>query len=233
MNTFNNPLQNATHMLEQRQAFQAWGQTGFPRWHQKWLGSSRVGVLAAVLSSVTFLSGVGLMVLGFNLQSGFFLVLGMTLSVLVMSSFMSSAPTGSSLSSIFNPILNNHSKKNGVWFANESARTLWGPYPQEKKTQLLSTMAHLDERWAPIKSEVLSLINSDLPYVWWEQMAHEIGLGLKQQHEANAHQRQQDEFIQAQTQVQSQIQPALDVSVENGSSAEPHTRAEKTTNILL
>jgi len=77
------------------------------------------------------------------------------------------------------------------------------------------------------------MINSDLPYVWWQQMEYEIGCQLKQQYEASAHQRQQDEFIQAQTQVQSQIQPALGVSVENEGGPLPNTSAEKTNNILL
>lgn len=120
-----------------------------------------------------------------------------------------------------------------MWFARESGRTLWGPYPQEKKTQLLSILAQLGESWAPIKAEVLSLINSDLPYVWWQQMEHEVRSGLDQECKANAQQRQDDEFLQAQTQVQSQIQPTLDVKVETQCGPAQNTSAEKTSNILL
>lgn len=230
-----NPLQNATHMLEQRQEFQVWTQSQSPRWHQKWLGSRSwiLPTCLAILGGSTFLGGMFLFGLGMYSRSNFLTLGGITLSLIVATSFVNPSPGVSIFYNVFHNFLNKHSKKFGVWFANESARTLWGPYPQEKKTQLLSTMAHLDENWTPIKAEVLSLINSDLPYVWWQQMAHEIGSGLKQQCEATTQQRQENEFVQAQTQVQSQIQPALDVKVENEWGPVPNTRAEKTNNILL
>lgn len=234
MKTFKNPLHSATHMLEQHQAFQAWSQTRFPLWHQKWLGSSRAGVLTGGLMGLTCLAGVGLMVLGFNSRSAVLSGLGFTLLMLSAGAFMSPAPDGFMLNNVCNEMLSRHSKEHGVLFQTEQAHILWGAYPQGKKTLLLSNMAQLDESWAPIKAEVLSLINtSDLPYVWWQQMEYEVALGLKQQHEATAQQRQENEFIQAQTQVQSQIQAALDVTVENEWGPEQNTRGEKASNILL
>lgn len=229
-----NPLQNATHMLEQRQAFQAWTQTDSPRWHQKWLGS-RSWISSTCLASLggsAFLGGMFLFWLGMYSRSNFLSLVGITSSLIVAVSFMNPSPDVSIFHSVFHNFLNKHSKKFGVWFARKSAHTLWGPYPQEKKTQLLSILAQLGESWAPIKAEVLSLINSDLPYVWWQQMEHEVRSGLEQECKANAQQRQDDEFLQAQTQVQSQIQPTLDVKVEN--EREPvKTPVEKTSNILL
>lgn len=233
MNTFNSPLQNATHMLEQRQAFQAWSQTNFPLWHQKWLGSSRVGILTGAVMGLTGLAGIGLTALGYHSRSAVLSASGITLFMLSAGAFMSPAPDGLMLNNVCNEILNRHSKKYGVRFKNENASTLWGSYPQNKKTLLLSSMAQLDESWAPIKADVLSMINSDLPYVWWQQMEYEIGCELKQQYEANTHHRQQDEFIQAQTQVQSQIQPALDINIENECDPVPNTSVAKTNNILL
>lgn len=234
MNTSTNPLQNATHMLEQRQAFQAWTQTDSPRSHQKWLGSRSwiLSTCSAILGGSAFLGGMFLFWLGMHSRSNFLTLVGITLSLIIATSFISASSDVSIFHNIFHNFLNKHSKKFGVWFARESGRTLWGPYPQEKKTQLLSILAQLGESWAPIKAEVLSLINSDLPYVWWQQMEHEVRSGLDQECKANAQQRQDDEFLQAQTQVQSQIQPTLDVKVEN--EREPvKTPVEKTSNILL
>jgi len=233
MNTSTTPLQNATHMLEQRQAFQVWTQSHSPRWHQKWLGARSwiLPTCLAILGGATFLTGLSLYALGLYSGSTILGVLGATLSVSVGVPFMCPSVDGRTFYNIFHNALNKHSKKYGVRFANEDAHTLWGPYPQKKKTQLLSSIAQLDESWAPIKAEVLSLINSDLPYAWWQQMEHEIRSELEQEHKTNDQQRQDDEFLQAQTQVQSQIQQD-NVQVEN--NWEPvNTPVGKTSNILL
>ena len=229
MSTSFNPLQYATFMLAQREAFQNWTQGSLAQWHKKWLGSPRAKPVMISLFGLAGLGAMGMMAHGvtggpmapvwFGLG-----VFSFSLSFIALIGVMLVDTTAASC---FNPILNRHSKKYGVWFEANTPEELWGPCPQNEKTQLLSNLAKLDDRWDSIKSGVLSLITtSDLPYVWWFQLQHTIDCELRH-HQHNRNQSEQhSKFIQAQTEVQAQVQ-RVEVEVET----ERH--ALETNNILL
>lgn len=214
VNTSPTPLQTATHMLEQHHAFQAWSQSYFPRWHQKWLGSLRTKPVVEVFLGLTVLFGLGIMALGVAFLSPILAAGGASLTIVSGATLITMADANISLSNILNSIVSHHSKKFGVLFKSKTPDVLWGAYPQEQKTRLLSKMAQLDQHWDGIKSRVLSLINTpDLPYVWWQNMEHTIVCAVNQQHQQTAHQRNEQEFARIQSQIQLQIQPALDVQI--------------------
>lgn len=230
MSKMDNPLAAATHLLAQREAFQQWSDGATARWHKKWLASPRtkfvmMGVFAAGVCGVA--QGIKIADIGGTVG----LVVGLAVIMLSLIVLGCIVADDANVKMWLNPWLNRQSKTYGVTFNTHHPRTLWGEYSQDQKTHLLSQMARLDEKWAAVKAEVLSLVNtSDLPYVWWQQMEQVIEQGWEQQYARNYHLNKHNEFLRAQNKVEAQIQPSVDV--ETGATP-PVDLPEKSTNISL
>lgn len=211
------PLTAANHLLAQREAFQNWSQGRLARWHQSWLGGLSFGAIGASFCGLVSLGGAVLMAIGISTHNTQWANMGMASSSICGSLFLGMMVENWCVSSWCNPVINRQSTKYNVRFHQLPAKTLWGKYPQERKTQLLSQMAKLDERWDTVKSTALALIdNSDLPYVWWQQMEEMVEAGLTQQQQQQIQTQQKEEFLRAQQHVQLQVHvPNVEVQTEH------------------
>lgn len=206
MNKISDPLTAATALLAQREAFQKWSQGRLARWHQNWLGSLSLGAIGASFCGLVSLGGAGLMVMGISTHNTQWASVGMGISSICGGLFLGMMVENWFPSSWCNPLINRQSTKYNVWFRQLPTKTLWGEYPQEQKTQLLSQMAQLDEQWDTVKSTALALIDgSDLPYVWWQQMEEIVNWGLTEQQEQKLQAQQKEAFICAQEHMQLQV----------------------------
>jgi len=217
MNKISDPLASANYLLAQREAFQNWSQGRLARWHQNWLGSLSLGAIGAAFCGLVSLGGAGLMAMGISTHNKELTSIGMGVGSVCGGLFLGMMIENWCVSSWCNPVINRQSTKYNVRFHRLPAKTLWGEYPQEKKTQLLSQMAQLDERWDTVKSTALALIDgSDLPYVWWQQMEEIVNWGLTEQQEQKLQVQQKQAFLRAQEHVQLQVHvPNVEVQTEH------------------
>jgi len=222
MSKIADPLTAATHLLAQREAFQKWSQGRLARWHQSWLGGLTLNTIGALFSGLLSLSGIALMAMGLSTHNKEWASLGMAFGSVFGGVCMGMMIDKWYSSSWCNPLINHQSKKYHVRFHHLPTKTLWGEYPQEKKTQLLSQMAQLDEQWDTVKSTALALIDSaDLPYVWWQQMEGIVAAGLTQQQQQQIQTHQKEAFLRAQQNVQLQVHsPSVEVQSERSVEAQ-------------
>ena len=232
MSKIADPLTAANHLLAQREAFQMWSQGRLARWHQSRLGSLTLDTIIASFSGLLSLSGIGLMAMGLSTHNKEWASLGMALGSVFGGACMGMMIDKWYSSSWCNPLINHQSKKYHVRFHHLPTKTLWGEYPQEKKTQLLSQMAQLDEQWDAVKSTALALIDSsDLPYVWWQQMEEIVEAGLTQRQQQQIQAQQKGAFLRAQQHVQLQVHaPNVEVQTESNVEVKAESDAAVSTD---
>lgn len=211
----NNFLDQANHLLSQREGFQKWTNTSrTARWHRKlfarkWinmlinfglLGASCSGFAAALFVGVTNYSAL--------------LGVGGFVSCAVLG-FLGLAEKNQSVVTYLNPIINRESKKFGVWFKGDPCKN-WGLYSKEDKIHLLHQIAQLNSDWKDVSVQLLAVINTDnLPPVWWEQMSHVIDEHLRKEKAQQHDVLQEQKFAQLQLQIQSVSAESVEVQTDN------------------
>lgn len=217
----NQLLTQATHLLEQREAFLRWAQTSRTvYWNRKLFARKWSN---AVVNTAMLGLGAGGLVLMLGNVSGALLgvpnIFTIILTGAVCCASFSAAMSGFCESQTWcslalNVFINKKSKKFGVQF-QDGPQESWNILSKEDKIHLLKHIAELDGEWKDVAAQLLSLINSEnIPYAWWVQMDRIVCAQLEHKHQRDHDMKQELQFSQLQSRIQNVSAESVEVQTD-------------------